>query len=134
MCPVFVNKGLLKKYLALIFFPQSKEHLADSSPNETKWVCLGAAVEQAKCGWSIGFSTLKLEERVNIKQAMKRHYKKWWDRGVWWMMKKAAETGRQKAKEKVMLSHCTSYEQQVDEMKQQKLTDSYTVSPWHMSQ
>lgn len=84
--------------LALILLPQSKEHLADSSPNETKWVCLGAAVEQAKCGWSIGFSALKLEEQVNVKQAVERRYKDWWDGER--MMKNAAETGRQKAKEK----------------------------------
>lgn len=99
MCSVFQNKDLLKKYFAVILLPQSEEHLADSSPNETKWVCLGGAVEQAKRGWSIGFSTLKLEEQVNVKQVFRACYKDWWGGGR--MMKKAAETERQKPKEKV---------------------------------
>lgn len=72
----FCGKGI---YL-LSSLPQSEEHLADSSPNETKWVCLRSAVEQAKCGWSIGFCSLKLEEQVNMKQAARRRYSKWWKR------------------------------------------------------
>lgn len=86
-----------KVFLLSCSFPQSKEQLAGLSPNETKWVCLRAAVEQAKCGWSIGFSAPKWEEQVNVKAAVRGLYKDWW--GGVWMMKRAAEAGRQSQRE-----------------------------------